>query len=226
MKKLQGLQGAVATAAAELGELKLPEDVELLEVAGTGRCAVTFRAKYRGETVALKVYRPHAIRKYRKKHDLNIAVFEMSRNRDFRKHQELLPFSAKPLMVLGHDGRLSLCFMQEFIEGIPLTELAEQNHGLPNSVLEAGEVIARAADQAGLHSLDLDYRNVIVREQAGRWLPVLHDFNEVPRDHAGSGKILGLFKGGSKKGSTNLRRVQEWHSFSEKCGTTPKTPPH
>jgi hypothetical protein len=210
---MQGLQGAVAEAAAELGELNLPENVELLDVAGTGSRAVTFKARYRGEIVALKVYRPDAVKKYRDKHDLNIAVFEMSRNREFRKNLKLFPFSAKPIMVLGHDGRLSLCFIQEFIDGIPLTRLGSEQGGLPSSVLEAGEIIARATEEAGLHDLDLDYRNVLVRQESGRWLPVIHDFNQVPGERVGM--LAGLLKG---KPKDNHQLVKEWLKFSEQCG--------
>ena len=216
---MHGLQAEVAAAVEELGELTLPENTELLEVAGKGRCSVTFKANYRDEIVALKAYRPEIVKQYRKKYDVNIAVFEMSRNREFRKVRELFPYSAKPIMVQGHDGSVSLCFMQEFIEGIPLTQLAEQNRGLPASVLEAGELIARAAGQAGLHDLDLDYKNVLVRQQSGRWLPVIHDFNQVPGDHSGSGAIMGLLKKGmGRKPKDNYQYIQQWLQYSEQCG--------
>jgi predicted Ser/Thr protein kinase len=204
----------VATAIAELGDVHLPEEIRLLEVAGRGSRSIVFKATYRGETVALKVYRPEAIEKYRKKYELNIAVFEMSQNRKFRKVPELLPFSAKPIMVLGHDGKQSVCFMQEFIDGKPLTELAEANKGVPSSVLEAGEVIARAGEQAGLKELDLDYRDVMVRPQAGRWLPVIHDFNQVPSEHPANKAFMGLFKKGPRP---NYEIVRDWASYSEEC---------
>jgi hypothetical protein len=206
------LQGAVAEAAAELGGIRLPDDFELLDVAGQGSCAITFRAAHRGETVAVKAYRPRVAERYRKNHDLNIAVYEMSRNREFRKDQSLFPFSARPIMVLGHDGRLSLCFVQEYIEGTPLTELAPRNRGVPASVLDAGKTIVGAAEKAGLEELDLDYRNVILREQKGRWLPVIHDFNHIPGEKPGG--LAGLFKG---KPRDNRQMVDEWFEFSRQC---------
>jgi predicted Ser/Thr protein kinase len=204
----------VAAAVEELGGVKLPENVELLEVIGQGSRSIVFKARYRGDIVALKMYRPAAIQKYRKKYDVNIAVYEMSQNRQFRKVPDLLPFSAKPIMVLGHDGRQSLCFVQEFVEGRPLTELAAEKGGIPQTVLEAGEVIARAADQAGLHNLDLDYRNVLVWEQAGRWLPVLHDFNQPPSDPEHGKPFMSLFR---KEARPGYELVREWLRFSEKC---------
>ena len=168
-------------AAEEVGGLRLPSELEPLEVAGKGRRSITFRVNYRGDLLAMKVYRPKFIESYRKKYNVNIAVFEMSRNRAFRKVPELLPFAAKPISVMGHDGRCSLLFLQEFIEGVPLIELAEQNKGLPDSVLEAGETIVKVAEHNGLHDLDLDYKKILIREQAGIWLPVVHDFNLMPQ---------------------------------------------
>jgi predicted Ser/Thr protein kinase len=209
---MQGLQGAAASAAAELGELRLPGDVHILDLAGTGTRAVTFKGVFRGEAVALKIYRPDVVARYRRKYDLNIAVYEMSQNRKFRQHEELFPFSAKPIMVFGHDGRLSLCFIQEFIDGLPLMQLASEQRGLPASVLEAGDIIARAGNQAGLPHLDLGYRDVLVRRQSGRWVPVVHDFN-LPPD-GGRGAIAGVFR---SRPPDNLQQVSEWYRHSEEC---------
>ena len=205
---------SVAAALEELGSVNLPDNIDLLDVAGKGSRSIIFRATYRGEIVALKIYRPEVVDKYRKKFDLNIAVYEMSQNRKFRKVPELLPFSAKPIMVLGHDGKQTLCFIQEFIEGRPLVELAKELGGVPQSVLEAGEVIARAGDQAGMNNLDLDYRNVIVRESAGRWLPVIHDFNAPSAESPSNKAFLGLFKKGTQSG---YELVRDWVRFSDDC---------
>ncbi len=204
----------VAAAIEELGGVTLPDNIQLLEVVGRGTCSIVFKAQHRGEVVALKVYRPETVEKYRKKFDLNIAVFEMSQNRKFRKIPELTPFSAKPIMVLGHDGKQSVSFMQEFIEGRPLAEVGRENKGVPVSVLEAGEEIARAAEQAGLRDLDLDYRNVMVQSNNGRWLPVIHDFNQIPGDHPANKAFMGLFK---KSSRPNYEFVREWLTFSEEC---------
>ena len=117
-------------------------------------------------------------------------------------------------MVLGHDGKQTLCFIQEFIEGRPLVELAKELREVPHSVLEAGEVIARSGEQAGLKNLDLDYRNVLVRQSAGRWLPVIHDFNAPPTDQGSNKAFLGLFKKGTQP---VYELVREWSRFSEEC---------
>ena len=144
----------VEAAVNELGGVNLPDNVTLLEVIGRGSRSIIFKAEYRGEKVALKVYRPEAVSAYRKKHNVNIAVFEMSQNRKFRKVPELLPFSAKPIMVLGHDGKQSVCFIQELIEAEDdderekllsdnadkvTPELFQMLSGLMNQVTESGQ---------------------------------------------------------------------------------------
>jgi len=206
-------------AANALGGLRLPPDLEPLEVIAEGRRAIVFRASYRGETVAMKAYRPGIVEKFRKKYDQNIAVLEMSRNRRFRKIPELLPYTAKPLTVLGHDGRCSLMFLQELIEGIPLTELAERNRGLPESVLEAGEKIVRVAEIHEIRDLNLDYTDVMVRQVSGLWQPVLYDFNHEPRaEEKPKSRFGGLFGGKQdRKAKKDYQQLQGWRDYSERC---------
>jgi predicted Ser/Thr protein kinase len=206
----------VAAAVDELGGVHLPANIELLEVAGRGSRSIVFKARFRDEIVALKVYRPDVAQTYREKHDLNIAVFEMSRNRKFRKVAELFPFSAKPIMVLGHDGKQTLSFMQEFIEGVTLEELGKSQQGLPASVLNVAHAIARYADEAGLEDLDLDYRQVMARRQKdGQWLPVVYDFNRVPTKLEGRKALLGLFR--KAQATSNVDCTEAWATFSKSC---------
>lgn len=206
-------------AAAEVGGLRLPPGLEPLEVIGRGRRAIVFRASYRGEIVAMKAYRPEFVEKFKNKYDKNIAVLEMSRNRKFRKIPELLPYTAKPLTVLGHDGRYSLLFLQEFINGIPLTELAEQKKGLPESVIEAGEKIVRISEINEIKDLNLDYHDVMVREVSGVWQPVLYDFNEEPRaEEKPKSRFSALFGGKQdRKAKKDYKQLHGWREFSEKC---------
>lgn len=202
---------AVAAAINELGTVSLPDNIELLEVAGEGSCSVVFKVRYRGQTLALKVYRPEVVAAYREKHGVNIAVYEMSRNRKFRKVPELLPYSAKPILVFGHDGKQSVSFLQEFIEGVPLTRVAEAAKAVPTSALEAIESIASHADQADLNNLDLGYQDVLVRKVNGRWLPVLHDFNRII-DEQGGRSLMGLFR---KSATPNQAHVQGWRKYAQ-----------
>ena len=208
------------SAAAEVGGLRLPTDLEPLEVIGTGRHSVVFRASYRGDMVAMKAYRPDSIEDYRRKHDVNIGVYEMSRNRKFRKVPALLPFTAKPLSVLGHDGRCSLVFLQELLSGVSLTELAERNRGLPASVLEAGEIIVRDAEMNGLHELDLAPGDVMVRQVSGSWQPVMYDFNHYVSKPEPSGSLLGKVFGSAekKRSRQDYKHLAQWRALSQKFG--------
>ncbi len=206
----------IEQAAQEVGGLRLPAGLEVLEVVGSGRRSITFKARQGGEVVALKVYRPQFIARYRKKYNVNIAVFEMSRNRALRKIPELVSFTARPIRVIGHDGQHSLCFMQEFIDGVPLPELAKQHKGLPVSVLRAGEQIVRLAAKAGLHDLDLYYKNVLARQVGGQWLPVLHDFNLMPQHEHPPNPFLALAyrTGLRKKSHRDLRCLEQWRALT------------
>lgn len=204
------------SAAQEVGGLRLPPDLEPISVAGKGSRSVVFKASFRGDTVAMKAYRPKAIETYRKKYDVNIAVFEMSRNRAFRKVPELLPYSAKPLSVIGHDGRYSLLFLQEFVDGIPLVRLVKERHGLPDSLLEAGEKIVRAAEMNELHDLDLGPEDTLARQVKGVWQPVLHDFNLMPQHLFPPNPVIKVaFRSGARKFShRDYRNLAEWRKLS------------
>ena len=130
-----------------------------------------------------------------------------------------MPFTAKPLAVMGHDGRCTLMFLQEFIDGMHLTELAEKNKGLPDSVLEAGETIVRVAEMNEMYDLDIYYKNVMVRKQSGIWQPVLHDFNLMPQSEHPPNPFLTLAikTGIRKKSHRDYRCLQEWRSYSKQC---------
>ena len=203
----------------DINDLKLPEDLVPVSLAGEGRRSVTFRAKYHDEVVALKVYRKEFIEKYQRRYSLNIAQFEYDRNQAFYAVEALRPYAARPIKVLGIDDGYSLCFLQEFINGPALVELAQKNHGLPQSVLDAGQLICEKAEAAGLHDLDLFYKNVLVREKNGTWLPVIHDFNLVPQYQYPPNPFLALayLTGLRKKSHRDWRCLKGWHDWSDQC---------
>jgi hypothetical protein len=218
--QLNGLSkmDTIESAAEKLGGLRLPPELEPLEVAGEGSRSITFRANYRGDIVAMKVYRPESIERFKKKHKANIAVYEMSRNRKFRKIPELLPFTAKPISVMGHDGKSTLMFLQEFIDGVTVKELAERNSGLPDSVLEAGETIVRVAEMNELYDLGLSLDSAFARKKSGAWTPVLHDFNQPPQAGKKSGGFFSkTFGSGNKKSKRDYQTIAEWRAWSSQC---------
>jgi len=208
----------------EMSELILPEDLVPLSLAGEGRRSVTFMAKYHDEIVALKVYRKEFVQKYQQRYKLNIAQFEYDRNQAFFAVEELRPYAARPIKVLGIDDENSLCFLQEFIDGPSLVELAEKNHGLPQSVLDAGHLICEKAEAAGLHDLDLFYKNVLMRKQHGTWLPVIHDFNLVPQYQFPPNPFLAFayLTGLRKKSHRDWRCLKGWQDWSDQCDNQTK----
>ena len=203
----------------EMNDLKLPENLVPLSLAGEGRRSVTFKAKYNGEVVALKAYRKEFIHKYQQRYGLNIAQFEFTRNQAFYEVEELRPYAAQPIEVLGVDDGYSLCFLQEFIDGPALVELAQTNHGLPQTVLDAGRLICEKAEASGLHDLDIFYKNVLVREKEGTWLPVIHDFNLVPQCQYPPNPFLALayFTGLRRKSHRDWRCLKGWQDWSDHC---------
>ena len=203
----------------DMNDLKLPENLVPVSLAGQGRRSTTFKAEYEGEVVALKVYRKEFIQKYQQRYELDIAQFEFTRNQAFYAVDELRPYAARPIEVLGVDDGYSLCFLQEFIYGPSLVELAQKNHGLPQSVLDAGQLICTKAEAAGLHDLDLFYKNVLVREKNGTWLPVIHDFNLVPQYQYPPNPFLALayLIGLRRKSHRDWRCLKGWQDWSDRC---------
>ena len=84
--------------------------------------------------------------------------------------------------------------------------------GLPGLPLDS--------DGDGLHDLDLYYRNILVREHEGTWLPVLHDFNLMPQHTFPPNPFLAIaYRAGiRRKSHRDYRCIRQWRQFSESCG--------
>jgi hypothetical protein len=201
----------------EISELILPPHVKPIEIAGEGRRSITYRADAGGEIVALKVYRQEFIVKYQQRYKINIAQFEIDRNQQFCDIESLRPYAARPIEILGIDDGYSLCFLQEYIIGHTLVELADMKHGLPQSVLDAGGYICQAAEAAGMHDLDIFYKNVMVRKRGDTWLPVLHDFNMIPQHMHPPNPFLALayLTGIRRKSHRDWRCLKGWQAYSD-----------
>jgi len=162
--------------------LKLPSGLELVEKIGTGRAGTVYKAVFQGETIALKAYKRSAADWYRKKLDKNIAVYEMMQNRAFRKQPDLVAYTAKPIRVIGQDGKLSLCFLQEYVDGITLEQLGDRYGSLPGYLMKTGEAIARTCEEHSIKGVDDFMKGVKVRQNASTWVPVMFDFKHIPSD--------------------------------------------
>lgn len=198
---------------------RLPPGLEPGARLGEGRRSVVYRASWQGRIIALKLYRPEFVSKYRDKYGLDIARFEYDRNRAFIEVPGLAPYAAKPIGTLGQDDGFSPAFLQECIDGLPLTELGMQEGGLPEELLDAGKHIVHLAESAGLHDLDLFYRNILVRQSADGWMPVIHDFNLVPQYLFPPNPFLKVaYSIGLRKFShRDYRCIRQWREFSESC---------
>jgi len=198
--------------------LSLPAGLELLEKIGTGSMCTVYKARHMGETVALKVYADKAIKWYRDRHHTNIAVFEMNQNRAFRKVPALLPYTAKPIRVIGQDGKFTLCFVQEFIDGPTVEELGTMLGGLPEGLLQVGQVIAKTCEEEGLEGIEQFMQNTRVRQKAGQWFPAIHDFKHIPAEtqKKKSGPSFLSRIGLRAKASQEAAFVQQWRARSER----------
>ncbi|MEM1412707.1 MAG: hypothetical protein AAGH19_10155 [Pseudomonadota bacterium] len=168
--------------------LKLPAGIDLIEKVGSGRAATVYRARFQGDVVALKAYKPSAADWYRKKLDKNIAVYEMMQNRAFRKHKDLIKFTAKPYRVIGQDGKSSLCYLQEFVDGITIAELGDRYGSIPGYLMRTGEVIAQTCEERSIPGIDEFMRHCRLRQNASTWMPVMFDFKHIPAERPKEGK--------------------------------------
>ena len=210
-------QGPSLTPESE--GLKLPPGLGLLRRVGAGRMCTVYQASFQGETVALKAYHPDAVTWFRNRHGLNMAVHEMAQNRAFRQVPELLPYTAKPIRVIGQDGSVSLCFLQEFIQGSTVEALASRLGKLPEALLEVSRRISRLCSDRGLQGLDQFMHSTLVREHAGQWTPVIMDFKHLPveaPDRTSQGKSLLARLGLRGKNSQDPEFIRHWLSLPGK----------
>lgn len=168
--------------------LKLPPGIELLEKLGTGRAATVYKADFHGDVVVLKAYKPSAADWYKKKLNKNIAVFEMMQNRAFRKNKDLVNYTAKPYRVIGQDGKTSLCYIQEYVDGITIEELGERYGSIPGYLMRTGEVIAQTCEEHSIAGIDEFMKDCKLRQNASIWMPIMVDFKHVPSDRTKEAK--------------------------------------
>jgi hypothetical protein len=165
----------------------------------------------------LKAYTDNAANWYRKKLDKNIAVFEMLQNRSYRAKPELLPYTAKPIRVIGQDGKASLCFLQEFVDGITLEELGRQHGRIPGYLMQTGESIARYCEENEVAGIDQFMEKVLFRNENNAWTPVMFDFKQIPAEPkkpAGPSFLSRLGIGARQDGPSGFMKA--WKALDEK----------
>lgn len=204
--------------SAEQQGLRLPPDLELLELVGQSRWARTYKAHYEGETIALRAYTDNAASWYRKKLDKNVAVFEMLQNRKFRAKPELLPYTAKPIRVIGQDGKQSLCFLQEFVDGLTLEELGRQQGGIPGYLLEIGQAIASYCEENQIAGIDQFMGHALFRKENKGWTPIMYDFKHIPEEpkKPAGPSFLSRLGFGSRNSPATTGFMRDWRALEAK----------
>lgn len=197
--------------------LRLPPGLELLELIGKGRAATVYKVRFQGEILALKAYKKSAADWYRKKLDKNIAVYEMMQNREFRKHKDLVTYTAKPIRVIGQDGKLSLCFLQEYVDGITIEELGERYGKIPGYLMSTGAMIARTCEEHSIKGVDEFMTGAKLRQSASTWVPMMFDFKHIPADRPKEVKPSLLERIGIKKGPPlSPGFMGEWEALAQR----------
>lgn len=195
-------QGSGLTPESE--GLRVPAGLDLMERLGASHWVVVYKARFEGDLIVLKVYTDAAADWYRRKLDKNVAVFEMMQNRKYRRVPELLPHTAKPLRVIGQDGRYTLAFMQEFVDGLTLEELGEVEGGIPGYLIRTGENLARVCEEKQIPGIDRFMNKCRFRREGNAWVPTMFDFKHpLPNDAGKQGRsslLSRLGVGGARAG--------------------------
>ena len=152
-------------------------DLEVTEKLGEGKRSVVYRARWRGRDVGLKVYKPAAIARHARKHQLPLAEFEYRRNKAFFDARGMSKYVAEPLGFIVEPGfQMSL---QECLDG-EVYYFAQRDHAefiSPRFMDDLAELVTLSHD-ANLYDIDLHAMNVMVDRRAGT--PKLFDFNQIP----------------------------------------------
>jgi len=198
-----------------LRTLRLPAELEVGRLVGKGRRSHVYEAELAGQTVALKLYTPEAIGKFRRRYGVSIARFEFDRCAACYAVPKLTPHIARPLRVFGERGGYTEAFVQEYLEGTRLIDLMRQQGSVPRETLAALTNIVTAAEAAGLHDLDVCASNVFLSETERGWMPRLFDFNMMPQHlHAPNPWVGLLYRLGwrhpSHRDRLMLKHLENW----------------
>ncbi len=160
---------------------RLPAELDLGPLVGRGGNCLVYEVELSGRPAVLKLYKPEAAAKFRRRHGLSIARYEFDRNRSFQNIKSISHYIAEPLRVLGQRDGYSEGFVQQQVEGIRLDEIMHRRGCVPTETLAMLKEIVAAATAAGLYDAHISPNNVIVRETSRGWTPMLFDFNLMPQ---------------------------------------------
>lgn len=192
--------------------INLPDDIEIMGYIGQGGRAKVHSAMYGSEEVIVKVYDNDVIRKYKESYNVDIAVYEHTRNTLLYSLPEIKKYIAKPCKVYSASSEYTQCVIQERVYGESLYEVINKLGYLPVEILDAGRSIVRIAEKNGIHDLDISVGNVMIKKIEKKWVPTLYDFNIMPQYLFPPNIIVGLgYKLGIRKKSfRDYRSLRNW----------------
>ena len=203
---------------AELRQISLPGEIEIIDFLGRGRRSRSYKGKYGDQDIIVKVYFAEFVQKYMRKHNIDIAEFEFERNSTLYAIDAIKPYIAKPYKFFPLGGNYTHSFIQEYIDGTTLIELVARLGYLPREVLKAGYKIVRTAESHGIHDLDISAGNVLTvnhGEEQG-WAPRLYDFNMVPQHMSPPNPFMawGIKMGMRSKSHRDYRSLRNWQRIA------------
>ena len=192
-------------------------EVRIREKLGEGGRSIVYGGEWRGQQVALKVYKLAGIINHTRRHPLNIAEFEFQRNKDIYELPGLSDYIAKPLYYWANPD---VCAMiQERLIG-PLYYFYYQDHNekVSPAFKQHLQTIIDLAHDAGLFDVDMHAFNVIVDQSSGEPIPKLFDFNLIPfheRPGISMSKLL-LKLGLTNKASRDRRMLRNFDKVARR----------
>jgi len=190
-----------------LGPLRVRERIAV------GKVATVYRAELDDREVALKIFKPRAVRRHASRHDLNIAAFEYERNRAFAAVPELRRYVATPIGFLHTPGISAV--VQELLRGELYYDVSRLRGGPLPAVFELLRRVVDLAHAAELYDLDLHALNVLVVDEGEQKVPKLFDFNRIPfYEHPRNPfEAIALKTRIIDRGSRDRRKLRQFHDF-------------
>ncbi len=205
-------------------QIRVPDELQVGEILGRGARSMGYAGTYKNRKVAIKFYRSKFVDKFRRRYGVDIAQFEYDRNAAFRAVPGLREFTVEPLRVLSEEDGYSPAFVQEFVQGRPLIDVIRELGYLPERILERGRQIIETANAAGLHDLDMNDSNIMVRQEDDDWRLIVYDFNLMPQYlHAPNPLVTLLYRLGIRqKSRRDYMCLNRWAFLGEHGGYDPE----
>jgi hypothetical protein len=196
-------------------QVNLPAEVQLGKLLGEGQRCVVYAGSYRGQPVAVKVYRASMMAKCLRRYGVTRSAFEYRRSNEAYSIETIRRFVARPIALFGEGDGYSHAFIQQRVEGIRLRALIGELGVVPPETLASLRIVVNEAHRARLYDLDLCANNIRVRQTADGWQPMLFDFNMLPAYlFARSPLTVFLYKVGLRKPwGRDLRHLNDFEDW-------------